>query len=122
MYGQEKFLSTNFNSWYFSERIRLGEWNLLSDPDCDENQECNEPSLDVGIEKIIAHEDYDKETIRNDIALIKLNQSVSFTETISPVCLPLSNQTKNKNTDNMVFTAIGWGNTEHRNGTYGNTL
>lgn len=104
---------------YKLDRIRLGEWNLLSDPDCDdEKQYCNDPSLDVGIEKMVAHEDYDKTTILNDIALIKLNQSVNFTETISPICLPLSNLTKNKNTDDMTFTVIGWGNTEHRNGTY----
>lgn len=103
---------------YRLDRIRLGEWNLLTDPDCDEHDYCNEPPLDVGIEEMINHEDYDKVTILNDIALVKLNQSVNFTETISPVCLPLSDQAKNKNTDEMVFTAIGWGNTEHRNGTY----
>lgn len=103
---------------YKLDRIRLGEWNLLSDPDCDENEYCNEPSLDIGIEKLINHENYNKVTIMNDIALIKLNESVNYTETISPVCLPLSDLTKNKDTDDMHFTAIGWGNTEHRNGTY----
>uniref|UniRef100_T1D4G1 Putative transmembrane protease n=1 Tax=Psorophora albipes TaxID=869069 RepID=T1D4G1_9DIPT len=107
---------------YTLNRIRLGEWDLLSNPDCKkengEEEDCNDPPLDVGIEKMIKHEGYDNVTLINDIALIKLNESVTFTDTMSPVCLPRDKVARNKDTNGLTFTAVGWGNTEHKNGTY----
>ncbi|XP_058462770.1 CLIP domain-containing serine protease B4-like [Malaya genurostris] len=103
---------------YYIDRIRLGEWDLQTEKDCDSNSACSDPPIDVGIEKIISHEGFNKLTLINDIALIKLNRSVNFTDFISPVCLPLSGNAKNLDTDETVFTAVGWGNTEHRNGSY----
>ncbi|XP_069572768.1 transmembrane protease serine 2 [Brachyistius frenatus] len=37
---------------------------------------------------IISHENYDKETNDNDIALLKLHSPLTFTRTVKPVCLP----------------------------------
>ncbi|XP_055596422.1 CLIP domain-containing serine protease B4-like [Uranotaenia lowii] len=98
--------------------VRLGEWDLLSDKDCDRNSICNDPPVDVGIGKLIVHKGYNKHSLINDIALIKLKNPVEFTDFVSPICLPTAPKTKNKNTDKMVFTAVGWGNTEHKNSTY----
>jgi hypothetical protein len=41
--------------------------------------------------KLILHEDFHSDALHdfNDIALIKLPQSVEFTENIKPVCLPI---------------------------------
>lgn len=40
------------------------------------------------ISEIYAHPEYDRDTISNDIALLKLPQRVSFSRYISPACLP----------------------------------
>lgn len=34
------------------------------------------------------HPEYDRDTTNNDIALVKLNQTVRFSRTIQPACLP----------------------------------
>ncbi|XP_055534263.1 CLIP domain-containing serine protease B4-like isoform X2 [Wyeomyia smithii] len=103
---------------YRVDRIRLGEWDLASDQDCNSESICTDPPIDVGIESMVSHEGFNKLTLINDVALIKLNQSVNFTDFISPVCLPFSETAKALDTDNTTFIAVGWGNTEHRNGTY----
>lgn len=58
----------------------------------------------------------------NDIGLIKLKEKVIFTEFVLPICLPIAESVKNQNTDSMNFIAVGWGVTEHGNGTKGRTL
>uniref|UniRef100_A0A8D8F8B6 limulus clotting factor C n=2 Tax=Culex pipiens TaxID=7175 RepID=A0A8D8F8B6_CULPI len=105
------------NDNYALERIRLGEWDLLSEEDCDDVKDCNDPPLDVGVEKIISHENFTMATVESDIALIKLNESVTFTEFISPLCLPIADPVKTLDTDGFTYTAVGWGNTEHDNKT-----
>lgn len=50
--------------------------------------------------------------MHNDVALIKLAQQVTFTEFISPVCLPLAEELVGKPDSSRNFTAIGWGTTE----------
>ena len=42
------------------------------------------------IEKIITHERYDSTNFDYDIALIKLRNSISYTERVKPICLPPS--------------------------------
>ncbi|KAL9704638.1 hypothetical protein quinque_008156 [Culex quinquefasciatus] len=103
---------------YSLNRIRLGEWDLLSEEDCDSVGNCNDPPLDIKVESTVQHEEYDKYTLYNDIALIKLKEKVNFTEFVLPICLPIAESVKDQNTDSMNFTAVGWGNTEHGNDTY----
>ncbi|EDS29227.1 transmembrane protease [Culex quinquefasciatus] len=102
---------------YKLEKIRLGEWDLASDDDCDEQTICNDPVIDVEVEKVIMHENYTKGTFLNDIALIKLKDAVTFSEFALPLCLPTADAVKDKNTDELTYTAVGWGNTEHQNKT-----
>ena len=83
----------------FSE-IVLGEYIVNQDPDCDEtNTNCNPIVIRRGIKKIIVHENYEKhrnEAIQfaNDIALIRLDQSVPLNSedpnnsVVKPICLP----------------------------------
>ncbi|RMZ99634.1 chymotrypsin-like protease CTRL-1 [Brachionus plicatilis] len=60
--------------------------------------------------KIILHPDYDDskfqtEGLQNDIALIKLKESIKFNDQILPVCLPESNS----EFSNKMAWATGWG-------------
>ena len=83
----------------FSE-IVLGEYIVNQDPDCDEtNNNCNPTVIRRGIKQIIVHENYEKhknEAIQfaNDIALIRLDQSVLLNSedpnnsVVKPICLP----------------------------------
>lgn len=58
------------------------------------------------IEKYIVHPKWDPESIRynDDIALIKLKDSVTFSDSIKPVCLPFNDLTI---IDNGI--SVGWG-------------
>lgn len=60
-----------------SSVVRLGEYNLTEAVDCDHNKVCAPPPLDVGVESILKHEDFDFGNIKNDIALIRLQRSVT---------------------------------------------
>ncbi|XP_068246423.1 chymotrypsin B-like [Palaemon carinicauda] len=62
------------------------------------------------IDKIILHEQYNNQTAANDIAIIKVADSIPFDvdNTISPICLP-SNSLYSY--DNVKATVCGWGMT-----------
>jgi hypothetical protein len=60
--------------------VRLGDQNLASSNDGAE-------PVDYSINRFISHERYDAKTKENDIALIELKSSVTFTEFIRPACL-----------------------------------
>uniref|UniRef100_A0A8C6WM39 pancreatic elastase II n=1 Tax=Neogobius melanostomus TaxID=47308 RepID=A0A8C6WM39_9GOBI len=61
----------------YSYRVKLGKHNL-------ENNE-EEGALTISPAKIIKHYDYNS---INDIAMLKLDTPVTFTDTIKPACLP----------------------------------
>jgi len=81
--------------------VRLGDLNLKI-------RDKGLPEIDVPIERFINHEAYNRQTKENDIALIKLSQSVSFTKSIRPACL---HQTEAIGKAKAVAT--GWGYTEY---------
>ncbi|KAF0314394.1 Venom serine protease Bi-VSP [Amphibalanus amphitrite] len=63
------------------QRVRLGEHDLFNDNDG--------PVMDAIPERIIVHDNYTgRPEYSNDIALIRLDRRVNYTENISPVCLP----------------------------------
>ena len=43
-----------------------------------------------GVESVILHEKYDG--VYNDIAIVKLDQEINFSEIILPICLPSTKQ------------------------------
>ena len=59
------------------------------------------------LSKIIVHPDYNKTSLNNDIALMKLSSPVSFTNYIRPVCL--ASNTSKFYTSTSCW-ATGWGN------------
>jgi len=86
--------------------VRLGEHDVTTTLDGAEH-------VDVAIERVRQHPDWDKFTLDNDIAIVKLVKNVSFTPDISTVCLPDDYEGK----DLEVVLAepepvvIGWGAT-----------
>lgn len=96
--------------------VRLGEWDIDQEIDCDEDEEdvCADAPLDVDIEKIIMHEDYDPEdtSSHNDIALIRLTRDVQISAFVSPICLPIDEIPRSRNIVGSKAYAAGWGRTE----------
>jgi len=80
--------------------VRLGDQNLKTRTDG-----VNE--MDVPIAEFITHEKYRRSSYYDDIALIKMTRSVTFTKNIRPACLW---QTSAINATKTVAT--GWGYTE----------
>ena len=76
----------------FSE-IVLGEHQISSNPDC-RNRRCYAKVTTRKVGKIIKHENYDPATIKNDIALIRLDRAVPLynenpkESAAMPICLP----------------------------------
>lgn len=66
-------------------------------------------SIDYKVIKRIPHPNYIIGEYYNDIALLQLEQKVSFNEYIAPICL-YSGDTSNELTHN-VLTTLGWGRT-----------
>ncbi|XP_050512830.1 CLIP domain-containing serine protease HP8-like [Diabrotica virgifera virgifera] len=92
--------------------VKLSEHDKSKEIDCDNEGFCNEKAVTVGIERLSFHEKYDAndKTSGNDIAIIKLNQTVKYTNFIRPICLPEPNEESSRNDRLMI---AGWGLTEH---------
>lgn len=61
--------------------VRLGEHNLENETDCDHvNNYCLDPPIDLNVEEIIQHEDWNSTTIKNDIALFRLPREIQGTD------------------------------------------
>ncbi|VVC38435.1 Proteinase, regulatory CLIP domain,Peptidase S1A, chymotrypsin family,Serine proteases, trypsin family [Cinara cedri] len=84
---------------------RLGDLDLNPDiPD-------DATPLDVPVERIITHAEYNSQSFTNDISLVKLNTTVTFTNFIQPICLPiLPDMSSTKLLNTKPFVA-GWGRT-----------
>lgn len=95
-------------------RVRLGEFDTSTNIDCDNTlikPECAPAALDINIEQIIVHENYDprNKNNHNDIGLLRLEEIVIFSDYISPICLPSKDSF---NLAGVVLSVAGWGETE----------
>ncbi|KAJ8668475.1 hypothetical protein QAD02_010138 [Eretmocerus hayati] len=94
--------------------VRIGSRNIGFNQDCSRQnerpwvpkQKCAPEYVDIPIAKKIVHEDYEILIPRNDIAILVLSKSVTFTDTVRPICLPDSPRVSQK------LTTAGWGRTE----------
>lgn len=93
-------------------KVRLGEYNTDTNPDCGEGVRvdyiCADPVIDIDIEKRIVHEEYNNYH-HNDIALLQLTRDVTFSAFVRPICLPYNQAFQ---TDNLNFVVTGFGRTE----------
>lgn len=67
------------------------------------------------VSHVIRHEDYERTTMKNDIALMKLKQHLSFNRWVRPICLPSKGRTSSGDNwkigpkSGTLCSAIGWG-------------
>jgi secreted trypsin-like serine protease len=77
--------------------VRLGDLNLkLREPDL--------PETDVPITRFIAHENYNRKTMNNDIAVVQMDRNVQFSKLLRPACLAQPNSPLKQKA-----VASGWG-------------
>lgn len=100
----------------FRKHVRLGEFNVKTEPDCIEEPNylsCADAALDIAYEKIHVHPEY-KEFSNykyNDIAIIRLKHPVSFTHFVMPICLPNKSEPLTL-AEGQMFSVSGWGRTD----------
>lgn len=93
--------------------VRLGEWNLQTNPDCDDKNVCAPAAVDLTIEKTIVHESFVpfSNDQSNDIAIVKLAGVAQFNDFVKPICLPDSSSYL-QNFDGVPLVVAGFGRTE----------
>jgi hypothetical protein len=95
--------------------VRLGEWDTQSAQDCDDSfvdgKVCNDPPVDIEIERKIPHENYDPNGANqhNDIALLRLAQPAPYSTYIRPICLPSDPSIQNNDFIKQTLSVAGWG-------------
>lgn len=73
-------------------KVRIGEWKINTDPDCEEDDsaESCDTTADILPKSVIIHEDYRKNnqsTYKNDIAIIELGWPPRRSELINVIKL-----------------------------------
>jgi hypothetical protein len=105
------------NSWRLTA-VRLGEWDLRTNPDCEQysdgDEECNEPHVDIPVAEIIVHPEYYYERVAqyHDIALLRLQRKVEFNKWIQPICLPIDSRIRSMDFASHSLEVSGFGLTE----------
>ncbi|XP_039970554.1 serine protease 7 [Bactrocera tryoni] len=93
--------------------VRLGEYDITKQTDCNDYS-CAPAAIRVGIEETIPHAQYrdDSPNKENDIALIRLDQDIRFSDSIRPICLPSAvAQERSTPASGTQYTVAGWGRT-----------
>ncbi|KAK5649793.1 hypothetical protein RI129_000822 [Pyrocoelia pectoralis] len=93
--------------------VRLGEWKISGDPDCIDGVAISECSsvLRMKVREQLPHPYYSNKAKNNDIALLRLESDIKFTDYIRPICLPPVNLPNPP--PNTPLTVAGWGATEN---------
>ncbi|CAO1358462.1 unnamed protein product [Diamesa serratosioi] len=103
--------------------VRLGEWDKSQEIDCDHSlineKHCAPKPIDINISEMIIHENYRrvKTSLEDDIALLRLENQVTYNEYIMPVCM----SPENKSFVWTFLTVVGFGRTEY-SGTKNNDI
>ncbi|XP_026477687.1 venom protease-like [Ctenocephalides felis] len=84
------------------EMVRLGELDLASTND-------GAHPIDIPIAEKIMHEQYNRKSSTNDIAVLTLRSPVTFSESIKPICLPTPSDVRNDVYVRKFPFVAGWG-------------
>ncbi|XP_013147326.1 PREDICTED: venom serine protease Bi-VSP-like isoform X2 [Papilio polytes] len=87
--------------------VRLGELDL-------EREDDGAAPIDVLIKRKIEHEDYSRNSLTNDIGVLVLQQDVTFTKLIHPICIPLAPELRSNSYVNYNPMIAGWGSVSYR--------
>ncbi|XP_058459518.1 transmembrane protease serine 9-like [Malaya genurostris] len=90
-------------------KVILGEHKLGQDVDCNESDDCAPPVRVYRIECIITHPGFALRRQQHDLALIRLDQDVTFDDHIQPICLPHTSELRRYEPSRYIIT--GWGRT-----------
>ncbi|CAG4986335.1 unnamed protein product [Colias eurytheme] len=94
--------------------VRLGEYDISTREDCYQNM-CETHIQDVGIEKTIVHEKWNRALKINDIALIRVDEDIDLSSSnVQSICLPIYPNLQTKNLIGERATVSGWGTFEAR--------
>ncbi|XP_018025359.1 phenoloxidase-activating factor 3 [Hyalella azteca] len=93
--------------------VRLGEHNLVKNPDCSSSFCAPEP-LDFGISSVIRHPSFNtRGALSDDVAVLKLDKTVDFSSLyIQPICLPSPGMSAKTIIQGRDVFVIGFGDTE----------
>uniref|UniRef100_A0A182WQM1 CLIP domain-containing serine protease n=1 Tax=Anopheles minimus TaxID=112268 RepID=A0A182WQM1_9DIPT len=102
-------------TWNLAE-VRLGEWDTSTAQDCEglgDDVDCSPPPIDMPIESRIPHPEYVPTSAEqyNDIALLRLQSSVSYSDFVKPICLPTQPELKARDYVGFRMQVAGWGRT-----------
>lgn len=78
--------------------VRLGDHNIKSDTEV--------KHVERRIKRVVRHRGFDSRTLYNDVAVLTMDSSVSFSHSVRPICLP---STSSKQYSGNTGTVIGWG-------------
>ncbi|XP_032527749.2 proclotting enzyme [Danaus plexippus] len=76
---------------------RLGDYNIRTNTETQH--------VERRIKRVVRHRGFDMRTLYNDVAVLTLDQPVTFTKNIRPVCLPGGARAYS----GLIATVIGWG-------------
>lgn len=103
---------------------RLGEHDRSTAIDCNrypgppgepDEIDCADAAEDFGIESTVVHPDFNRpRRYSNDIGLIRLDRDVEMKYHIQPLCLPVTDELRNRAENRYIVT--GWGATENQTG------
>ncbi|PZC80153.1 hypothetical protein B5X24_HaOG200415 [Helicoverpa armigera] len=77
---------------------RLGDYNIRTNTETQH--------IERKIKRVVRHRGFDMRTLYNDVAVLTIDQPVSFTKNIRPICLPVAGRSTYQG---KVATVIGWG-------------
>ncbi|XP_044009406.1 phenoloxidase-activating enzyme 1-like [Aphidius gifuensis] len=89
---------------YILHSVLLGEFDTNTNPDCNIIF-CAHCTKSYNVSFVIKHPNYNPQTLARNIALIRLDEAVSFTLTIQPICY----STRQLITVGSLSLLVGWG-------------
>ncbi|XP_058820295.1 CLIP domain-containing serine protease B15-like isoform X2 [Topomyia yanbarensis] len=104
------------SSWRIHQ-VRFSEWNILKISRCTVLNDMKICRQEYSIERAIVHPLYQTTSanMRHDIALLKTEKEVQFTDYVIPICLPYSEEVREMPISQQNFTVTGWGQTDKGN-------
>lgn len=76
---------------------RLGDYNIRTNAETQH--------IERKIKRVVRHRNFDMRTLYNDVAILTIDQPVTFTKNIRPICLPSGGRAY----AGLIATVIGWG-------------